>query len=59
MITTELSFLKSQDCLEQLIERVRQSGKDGHQIDENRTGIVCGPDADGLLSAQRICQAIG
>lgn len=42
MITTELDFLKSHDCLEQLIERVRQSGKDGRRIDEVERELFAG-----------------
>lgn len=42
MITSELDFLKSQDCLEQLIERVRQSGKDGRRIDEVEREVFAG-----------------
>ncbi|MBS0204185.1 MAG: hypothetical protein JSS49_14875 [Planctomycetes bacterium] len=42
MITTELDFLKSHDCLEHLIERVRQSGTDGHRIDEVERELFAG-----------------
>lgn len=42
MITTELDFLKSHGCLEQLIETVRQSGKDGRRIDEVERELFAG-----------------
>ena len=42
MITSERDFLKSHDCLEKLIEQVRQSGKDGRRIDEVERELFAG-----------------
>lgn len=42
MITAELDFLKSHDGLEHLIERVRQSGKEGRRIDEVERELFAG-----------------
>lgn len=42
MIAIERDFLKSHDCLERLIERVRQSGKDGRRIDEVERELFAG-----------------
>lgn len=42
MITSERDFLKCNDCLEKLIEGVRQSGKDGRRIDEVERDVFAG-----------------